>query len=306
MKKNNNVNGVLLLDKPIGMSSNAVVQKLKRIYGAKKVGHTGTLDPQATGLLPLCFGEATKFSSYLLDADKEYIATIQLGITTTTYDSEGDIVESLPVDVTLEQIQSTLITFLGEITQIPPIYSALKVNGKALYKYAREGVEVEVKSRVITIYNIELLDYNSDNHQLKINVLCSKGTYIRSLAYDIGQKLSCGASLSGLIRSKTNKFVLELAHTLEEILQLSSEELYSLLLPPDILVQHLPMLELSLKQMNDIVLGRVLISDEWSCLANDSLIRLYYSNQFLGLASCNDNQIVAHRLLNTQQLINME
>ena len=306
MKKNNNVNGVLLLDKPIGMSSNAVVQKLKRIYGAKKVGHTGTLDPQATGLLPLCFGEATKFSSYLLDADKEYIATIQLGITTTTYDSEGDIVESLPVDVTLDQIQSTLITFLGEITQIPPIYSALKVNGKALYKYAREGVEVEVKSRVITIYNIELLDYNSDNHQLKINVLCSKGTYIRSLAYDIGQKLSCGASLSGLIRSKTNKFVLELAHTLEEILQLSSEELYSLLLPPDILVQHLPMLELSLKQMNDIVLGRVLISDEWSCLANDSLIRLYYSNQFLGLASCNDNQIVAHRLLNTQQLINME
>ena len=306
MKQNkNNIDGILLLNKPIGISSNTAVQKLKRIYNASKVGHTGTLDPLATGLLPLCFGEATKFSSYLLDADKEYIATIQLGITTTTYDSEGDIVENLPVCVNIEQIKNVLTIFLGKITQIPPIYSALKVNGKPLYKYAREGVDVEIKSREITIHELEILGYNETNSQLKLRVLSSKGTYIRSLASDIGKKLSCGASLCGLIRTKTNQFTLDLSHTLDAIMQLDINNANQLLLPVDTLVQHLAKIDLSLKQMNDIILGRILSSDEWFNLANNELVRLYCDNRFLGLGRYANNQIISHRLLNTQQLINI-
>ncbi len=200
-----NISGVLLLNKPYGLSSNTALQKAKRIFNAAKAGHTGTLDPLATGLLPICFGEATKFSSFLLDADKEYVATIKLGAATTTYDAEGEITSTATVTSSQAQILDCINSFLGKITQYPPIYSALKVNGRAMYDYARSGEQVEVKSREVTIHELELLKF-INNDEFTLRVLSSKGTYIRSIAHDIGQKIGCGAHLSGLIRTKTNQF----------------------------------------------------------------------------------------------------
>jgi len=311
------INGVLLLDKPLGISSNAALQKAKRIYNALKAGHTGTLDPLATGLLPICFGEATKFSSFLLDADKEYIATIKLGITTTTYDAEGDITNTSPVNCTGANIQECLKTFLGKITQIPPIYSALKVNGKALYEYARSNQEVEIKSREIEIYELELLNNDASCvipaeavihinkspeskivTQFNLRVLCSKGTYIRSLAHDIGQKLGCGAHLIGLTRTKTNKFNQSQAITLDELSSLSTEELQSQLLPVDILVEHLSKLILSDEQFGKVKYGHAFLYVAVAEYENQ-FVRLYYNEAFLGLGTANKNQVNIVRLVDT-------
>jgi tRNA pseudouridine55 synthase len=190
------VDGVLLLDKPVGLSSNDALLKAKRVFNAKKAGHTGTLDPFATGLLPLCFGEATKFSQDLLEADKTYEATVHLGIMTTTGDTEGETVEQRDVDVTREQIEAVLARFRGPIFQVPPMYSALKRDGKALYEYAREGITLEREARPVTIHGLSLIDYSAPF--LKILVTCSKGTYVRVLGEDIGAALGCGAHLSAL------------------------------------------------------------------------------------------------------------
>ena len=302
-KIKNSVDGILLLNKPLGLSSNTAVQKVKRLYNASKVGHTGTLDPLATGLLPLCFGEATKFSSYLLDSDKEYIAEIQLGVTTTTYDSEGDVVAKLPVSVDLEQLHTVIKTFLGEITQTPPIYSALKVNGKALYKYARDGLDVEIKSRQIFIHELEILHYDVDLSQVKLRVLSSKGTYIRSLANDIGQKLGCGASLCGLMRTKTNEFMLASAYTLDDLINLDRDAMNSILLPADALVQHLPRMELIAEYVKELILGRILSIDLMENIKNDSLLRLYIDDKFFGLGRYVDGKIISHRLLDTRKFL---
>ncbi len=302
-KIKNNVDGILLFNKTLGLSSNTAVQKVKRLYNASKVGHTGTLDPLATGLLPLCFGEATKFSSYLLDSDKEYIAEIQLGVTTTTYDSEGDIVAKLPVSVDVEQLHDVTKTFLGEITQTPPIYSALKVNGKALYKYARDGLDVEIKSRQIFIHELEILHYDVDLSQVKLRVLSSKGTYIRSLANDIGQKLGCGASLCGLMRTKTNEFMLSSAYTLDDLINMDRDAMNSILLPADVLVRQLPRMELTTNQMKELILGRVLSIGLVENIKNDTLLRLYIDDKFLGLGRYSDGKIVSYRLVNTQNFL---
>jgi tRNA pseudouridine55 synthase len=181
------VDGVLLIDKPVGLSSNDALIKAKRVVNAKKAGHTGTLDPFATGLLPLCFGEATKFSQDLLEADKTYDAVVHLGITTTTGDTEGEAVETRPVNVTVEQIEAALAKFRGPILQVPPMYSALKRDGKALYEYAREGITLEREARPVTIHKLEMLAY--DAPMLTIRVTCSKGTYVRVLGEDIGAEL---------------------------------------------------------------------------------------------------------------------
>ncbi|KAB2921992.1 MAG: tRNA pseudouridine(55) synthase TruB, partial [Dechloromonas sp.] len=193
------VDGVLLLDKPLGLTSNDALQKARRLFSAAKGGHTGTLDPAATGLLPLCFGEATKFSADLLDADKTYEAVVQLGVTTDSGDAEGQVVATAPVTVGEAEVRQALPRFTGAIEQIPPMHSALKRNGRPLYELARKGIEVERAPRAVTIHGLELLDFAGD--RLTLRVRCSKGTYIRVLAADLGQALGCGAHLVGLRRT---------------------------------------------------------------------------------------------------------
>ena len=217
--KGRNVSGVLLLDKPQGGSSNHVLQRVKRLFGAAKAGHTGSLDPLATGMLPVCFGEATKISAFLLDADKRYHLKCQLGVNTTTGDAEGEIVDTQDVSAISEKdVKKVLPGFLGEIEQVPPMYSAIKHNGERLYKLARQGIEVERKARQVTIYDIEYiaLDWEQLGDQqrliLELEVHCSKGTYVRKLAQDIGEVLGCGACISRIRRTKIGPFSLKEAY----------------------------------------------------------------------------------------------
>jgi len=232
------IDGVLLLDKPPGISSNQALQQAKRLFQATKGGHTGSLDPLATGLLPLCFGEATKFSHFLLDADKSYRACIKLGVTTTTGDAEGEVMHASPVSIKREQIEAALVSFTGPIAQVPPMYSALKHQGKPLYTYARDGIEIERKAREVIIHAITLERFESD--ELQIRVKCSKGTYIRTLAEDIGNILGCGGHLIGLRRLCTGHFELQNGLTLEQLEALSMEERDRQLLGADALISDLP------------------------------------------------------------------
>lgn len=209
------VDGVLLLDKPQGLSSNTALQIARRLLNAEKAGHTGTLDPMATGLLPLCFGEATKFSSELLDADKAYEATLKLGVTTTTADAEGEVLQTRPVAVTQEMLDAALLKFTGPIAQVPPMYSALKRDGKPFYEYARAGVELEREARNVVISKIVLREWQGD--EVRIAVDCSKGTYIRTLAEDIGEFLGCGAHLVALRRTRIASITLSGTVTLEQL-----------------------------------------------------------------------------------------
>ena len=245
--KGRDVDGILLLDKPIGMTSNAALQTVKRLFKASKAGHTGKLDHLATGLLPICFGEATKISSFLLDSDKHYIGTCKLGLRTSTADTEGEILETRPVgDINTRQVQAVLEGFIGQIEQIPPMYSAVKVNGTPLYKLAREGKEIERKSRRVTIYEINLLRLEGD--ELEIDLRCSKGTYVRTLAEDIGAALGCGAHLSALRRTASGPFELEHAVTLPELELLAEsgfEALDELLVPMEEALFDWPMVNMS-------------------------------------------------------------
>jgi tRNA pseudouridine55 synthase len=234
------VDGVLLLDKPLGLTSNDALQKARRLFSAAKGGHTGTLDPAATGLLPLCFGEATKFSADLLDADKTYEATVQLGVTTDSGDAEGQVIATLPVTVSEADVRQALPRFTGAIEQIPPMHSALKRNGRPLYELARKGIEVERAPRAVTIHALELLDFAGD--RLALRVRCSKGTYIRVLAADLGQALGCGAHLTGLRRTAVGDLDLNGAITLAELEALADEARSSRLQPVDTLLQSLPAL----------------------------------------------------------------
>ncbi|PKF70176.1 tRNA pseudouridine(55) synthase TruB [Pseudomonas fluvialis] len=241
------VNGVLVLDKPRGMSSNQALQKVRWLLNAEKAGHTGSLDPLATGVLPLCFGEATKFSQYLLDADKGYETLAQLGVTTTTGDAEGEVLERRPVALTAEQIEAALQGFRGPIQQIPPMYSALKKDGQPLYKLARAGEVVEREARSVTIARLELLAWQGE--QLRLAVDCSKGTYIRTLVEDLGQQLGCGAHVAELRRTQAGPFSLAQAVSLEALeaahAESGSEALDAFLLPVDSGLQHWPLVELS-------------------------------------------------------------
>lgn len=236
------VSGVLLLDKAHGISSNTALQQVKRLFQAEKAGHTGNLDPIATGLLPICFGEATKFSHYLLDANKCYQARFKLGATTTTGDVEGEIFDRKPVNASLDDIQRVLKSFVGPIQQIPPMYSALKHQGKALYTYAREGVEIHREPREITIYSLALDDFSAD--ELSVTVHCSKGTYIRVLGEDIGAALGCGAYMVALRRTETGRFKLPDSVTLTQLEQMTQEQRDAILLSGDCLLEGLPKVSL--------------------------------------------------------------
>lgn len=294
-RQKRDISGVVLLDKPLGLSSNQAMQRVKHLYQAEKAGHTGSLDPLATGLLPICLGEATKFANFLLDADKSYLATVKLGITTTSADAEGEIIAQKPVNVTLQQVESVLHQFIGDIEQTPPIYSALKVDGKPLYAYARAGQEVEIKSRYVSIHQIHLEHFEAD--ELVFTVTCSKGTYIRTLAQDIGAKLGCGAHLKGLRRLTSGTFDLQDALPLEVLSELSLEELDAKLLPIDIKIQHLPKLTLNVEQTDIIQHGQA-IKPNQEIIFNE-FIRLYdMSGEFIGLAQKQaDGKLHPKRLL---------
>lgn len=289
------LSGVLLLDKPAGFSSNQALQRAKNIYQAAKAGHTGNLDPFATGLLPICFGEATKFSHTLLDADKVYRAIIKLGVVTTTGDTEGEMVSQRPVSVTMAEVENVLASFVGEITQIPPMHSALKHQGKPLYEYARAGVEIERKPRQVMIYRLELIDFR--DNELVIKVACSKGTYIRVLGEDIGAKLGCGGHLTLLRRLETGGFRLEDACTLEALEQDSQQEdRDARLLPVDALLADMPEIELDTDSAFYLGQGQSV----WKTgLSSAPLFRAYGpARKFLGVVeNLGDGRVKPKRLL---------
>lgn len=288
------INGILLLDKPLGFSSNQALQKIKWLLKAAKAGHTGTLDPLATGLLPLCFGEATKFAHYLTDADKTYIATIKLGVTTSTGDAEGAVLSTLPVNVNRDDFEKACQQFTGEISQVPPMYSALKHDGKALYEYARAGVEIERQSRLVTIYSIKINSFSGD--VAEIVVTCSKGTYIRTLAEDIGKQLGCGAHLIGLRRTHTANYDIAQAVTIERFEAMTDEQRLAVLAPADSAVLHLPAITLNADSVFYLLQGQAV----WrSGSIPTGLLRLYSEQQvFLGLGELQpDGKIAPKRLM---------
>lgn len=283
-----------MLDKPLGFSSNQALQKVKWLLQAAKAGHTGTLDPLATGLLPLCFGEATKFAHYLTDADKTYIATAQLGVTTTTGDAEGEVLSTQAVHVSQVQLEQACQQFVGNICQVPPMYSALKHEGRALYEYAREGVEIERKAREVIIHNITLDKFV--DHVVTMTVTCSKGTYIRTLAEDIGRQLGCGAHLIGLRRTATANYKIEQAMTLVQFENLSAEQRLLALQPPDSAVLHLPAVTLDADSTHYLQQGQAI----WCAgTVPKGLLRLYGENEvFLGLGEqLSDGKIAPKRLI---------
>jgi len=236
------VDGVLLLDKPIGLTSNDALQKVRRLFSAAKGGHTGTLDPLASGLLPLCFGEATKFSADLLDADKTYEAELRLGVTTDSGDAEGQVTATAPVNVSKSDVDDILLRFLGPIQQIPPMHSALKRNGRPLYELARKGVEVEREPRAVTIHAMDVLGFDGDS--ISLRVACSKGTYIRVLAADIGEALGCGAHLAALRRTVVGSLNLARAVSLAELEAIDETGRAGYLQPVDALLHTLPVVNL--------------------------------------------------------------
>lgn len=247
-RKRRKVNGILVLDKPAGLTSNGALQEAKFIYNAAKAGHTGSLDPMATGVLPLCFGEATKFSQFLLEADKRYLATFKLGVATASGDADGEVVSTAEVpELSEARIERILDDFRGEIEQIPSMYSAIKVDGQPLYKLARRGLEVERKSRRVTVYQLELLGYTDD--ALELDIRCSKGTYIRSIAEDVGRVLGCGAHVSRLRRTASGPFDISAAHSLDEIREIREsgglQSIDELLEPASSAVRHWPAVELT-------------------------------------------------------------
>ena len=294
------LHGVLLLDKPLGWTSNDALQKAKGILRALKGGHTGTLDPLATGLLPLCFGAATKFSQASLDADKRYTATLHLGRRTSTGDREGEVLEDRPVQVDRAAIEAACARFTGTLDQVPPMHSALKHEGKALYEYARAGVEIERPSRRVTIHAIDILRWQ--DAELEIDVRCSKGTYIRTLAEDIGNLLGCGAHLSALRRTGSGTLNLDRAITLEALQAMDEAERDASLLPPDVLVAAWPAVDLP-----DDEAGRFLTGlRRRVTLADTPAVRVYRrppeppddtARDFLGTAHITAGELIADRLL---------
>lgn len=299
--KGRRIHGILLLDKPLHMTSNAALQQVKRHFQANKVGHTGSLDPLASGLLPLCLGEATKFSAYLLDADKSYEGICRLGKRTTTADAEGDVIEELPVPaLTQAQLQQVLRQFVGTIEQIPPMHSAIKVQGQPLYKLAHQGIEIERKSREITIHELTLLSMQPT--EFHFHLRCSKGTYVRTLAEDIGRLIGCGAYLGGLRRTQVGPFSLDNAVTLDEIAAKAVAQdfpaLDALLLPMEAALSQWPALQLTDNSAYYVRQGQPI---QVAKAPTTGWVRLFGQNsQFLGVGEImDDGRVAPKRLVDT-------
>ena len=288
------VDGVLLLDKAAGMSSNQALQKARRLYSAAKAGHTGTLDPMATGLLPLCFGEATKFSADLLDADKTYEAELLFGVTTDSGDAEGRILQTQAVAFTLAELEAVLPSFRGPISQIPPMHSALKRDGRPLYELARQGIEVERAPRAVIIHDLQLLNFSGERCRLRVH--CSKGTYIRTLAQDIGNALACGAHLTALRRTGVGPLHLADALTLEQLEALPEEARETHLLPADRLLQSLPAIRLDAARSDKFRLGNpVAVADAGD--ASPCRCRVYAADRLLGIGELREGLLHPRRLV---------
>jgi tRNA pseudouridine55 synthase len=287
------ISGILLLDKPLGISSNQALQIVKRLYQAAKAGHTGSLDPLASGLLPICLGEATKFSHFLLDSDKSYRALVTLGSTTTTGDAEGEVLVRLPVTTTAAELDAALKEMVGNIWQIPPMYSALKRDGKALYEYARDGVEVAREPRPVHIHAITLERF--EGAQFEMVVSCSKGTYIRTLAEDIGKLLGCGAHLGGLRRLTTAHFNLRDAVTIEQLEQVTMEQRDAALLGADAAIEDLPQVTIDDDSTFYLLRGQ----EVWkSGLSIKGIFRLYSEKgDFLGIGEQTSRGSIAPKRL---------
>jgi tRNA pseudouridine55 synthase len=286
------LDGVLLFDKPLELSSNIALQKVRRLFQAEKAGHTGTLDPLATGLLPVCFGEATKFSNALLDADKTYRALLRLGQTTSTGDAEGEITSEHPVEVEQADVDAVLAGFRGEIQQLPPMHSALKHQGKPLYEYIRKGETIERELRSVVIH--ELLLHAFSGNQMDITVRCSKGTYIRTLAEDIGAALGCGAHLIGLRRTAIAHFNLRDSHTWQQLEAMTGVERDACILPLESLMPDMPQLQLDAVQIKRLAQGQRLALDTG---LPDGKVRLQGPQGFIGVGLLQGRRLAPDRLL---------
>lgn len=303
-RKGRPIDGILVLDKPAGITSNGALQRAKRLFDAAKAGHTGSLDPMATGVLPLCFGEATKFSQFLLDADKRYLARIRLGVTTASGDADGDVLETKPVPaLTDEAIEAALAGFRGEIEQTPSMYSAVKVDGQPLYKLARQGIEIERKSRRVTIHELKLEAFGES--ELSLEIACSKGTYIRSIAEDLGKVLGCGAHVSGLRRLASGPYSLDDAVTLDEVENLKEnkglEAIDSLLMPAATAVEDWPSVELPEITAEYLLQGQPV---QISRAPTEGWVRIFSESrdapEFLGVGEIlEDGRVAPRRLIAT-------
>lgn len=305
-------NGILNINKPEGWTSQDVVAKLRGRLHIRRVGHTGTLDPMATGVLPVCFGKATRIIEYYDDDFKTYEAEMKLGMVTDTLDITGTVLETKPVDVSEEDVIQTIDSFRGWITQIPPKYSALKVNGKPLYKYAREGVEVEIKSRKIYVEDIQPVEVNLGENRILFRVTCSKGTYIRTICDDIGKKLGCGGTMTALQRTQSGCFRVEDARTLPEILEMTDEELERCVIPMDETLVHLGRIELkSMESVPFYYNGREIDTGYVNVLASPAVTeamqkesrlgdkyRVYDpEGKFLGISSLRENTLYPEKVI---------
>jgi tRNA pseudouridine 55 synthase len=287
------VHGVLLLDKPQGMTSNDALQKVKRLFNAKKAGHTGALDPLATGMLPICFGEATKFSQYLLDSDKRYRVIAKLGERTDTSDADGQVICTKPVNVTQTQIDEALSHFRGDILQVPTMFSALKYQGKPLYEYARQGIVIEREARPITVYENQFIQYDFAKQELTLEIHCSKGTYIRTIIDDLGELLGCGAHVIYLRRLQVSNYPVDKMISLDDLQNISEKE--PLLMPVDSPLQASQKVVLSESQGKDILLGRTVTVE--SSVPVETLVRIYMEQQFIGAGSQILNKLSPKRLI---------
>ncbi len=292
-----NINGIVVLDKANGLSSNAALQEVKRLYEANKAGHAGSLDPLATGVLPVCLGEATKVSQFLLDSDKRYRARIKLGIRTDTGDSEGSIIErNEGISVSRKAIERALTKFKGEVEQVPPMHSAIKMNGVPLYKLARKGIAVEREPRLVTLYQICLVEFV--NSELELEISCSKGTYIRTIADDLGQELGCGAHVIELRRTQAGVFTEKDSISSEE-LALEKEnrgldKIDQFLIPMDRAIQDLPEVNLPSITASHVKNGQAVLVRH---LPKNGLVRMYEDEQFIGIGSIDDDGKVAPKRL---------
>lgn len=298
-KTRRDLHGVLLLDKPQGMTSNDALQKVKRLFNAKKAGHTGALDPLATGMLPICFGEATKFSQYLLDSDKRYQVIAKLGERTDTSDADGQIICSKPVNITQSQIDEALTHFRGDILQVPTMFSALKHQGKPLYEYARQGIVIEREARPITVYENQFIQFDVTNHELTLEIHCSKGTYIRTIIDDLGELLGCGAHVIYLRRLQVSNYPIKKMVTLDALQNLADKD--ELLMPVDSPMNEYPKVILSEQQGKNILLGRTIEIDstinEVNVSTKENLVRIYQDQQFIGAGIQTNNKLSPKRLI---------
>jgi tRNA pseudouridine55 synthase len=295
------LNGILLLDKPLGYTSNQALQVVKRLYSAEKAGHTGSLDPLASGMLPICFGDTTKFSQFLLEANKTYEVTARLGQKTATGDAEGEIIAQHPVpELTIASLNEVCMAFRGSISQVPSMYSAVKVNGQVLYKLARKGITIDRPSRQVVIETLDILDYQ--NNELKMRVSCSKGTYIRTLVEDLGDKLGCGAYVSALRRSAIAGLSEQTMYDLPTLEELELDALDARLLDLSTALQGFPLVSVTRTAAHYLQQGQVVCLPQVS--EQQKWVQLYYNGQFFGMGEVlADGRVAPSRLLRPKGLV---